>query len=99
MTSSKSKELKNILTSQSKEIFELCYFIFENSQNVKSSLLNEAVKLYALNVQYFPKEYVFRDDIILRFLNDIKNVPQIRVDVLKCFNEICKKRKISKNIK
>ena len=90
MTSTKAKELKNFLTSQSKEIFDLCYFIFENSQNVKGSLLTEAIKLYGLNIQYFPKEYVFRDDIIIRFLNDIKNVPQIRVDVLKCFNEICK---------
>lgn len=90
ITSSKFVELKAMLTKESQAIFELCLYIFENSQSVKGSLLIEAVKLYALNIRYFPYEYVFRNDIVTRFLNDIKNLPQIRVEVLKCFNEICK---------
>ena len=77
------------MQKESQSIFELCLYIFENSQSVKHSLLAEAVKLYANNIKYFPYEYVFRNDIVTRFLNDIKNMPQIRVEVLKCFNEIC----------
>lgn len=79
-----------MLTKESQSIFDLCLYIFENSNNVKISLLTEAVKLYASNIKWFPYEYVFRNDIVTRFLNDIKNMPQIRVEVLKCFNEICK---------
>jgi hypothetical protein len=71
-------------------VFELCCFIFENSQNVKSSLLVEAVKLFGESVKWFPLEYVFKEDIIQRFLNDIKNMPGIRVQVMKCLGEICK---------
>jgi exportin-1 len=69
-------------------VFDLCLFIFENSANVKQSLLIEAVKLFADNVKWFPLEYVFREDILSRFLNDIKNMPFIRVQVMKCLGEI-----------
>lgn len=82
--------MKTILQKESQAVFELCLYIFENSQSVKPSLLSEAVKLYASNIKYFPFDYVFRNDIVTRFLNDIKNMPQIRVEVLKFFNEICK---------
>ena len=90
MTTSKALELKNMMAKEFGAVFELCLFIFENSSNVKQSLLIEAVKLFAENVKWFPLEYVFRQDILSRFLNDIKNMPFIRVQVMKCLGEICK---------
>jgi exportin-1 len=89
LTTQKVNELKNIMSKEFSAVFDLCLFIFENSQNVKQSLLIEAVKLFAENVKWFPLEYVFRDDILTRFLNDIKNIPIIRVQVMKCLGEIC----------
>jgi exportin-1 len=94
MTTSKAQELKNLMSMEFGAIFELCNFIFSNSGNVKQSLLLEAVKLFAENVKWFPLEYVFRDDILSRFLNDIKNMPFIRVQVMKCLGEICNKNKL-----
>jgi hypothetical protein len=90
MTTSKAMELKNLMSKEFGAVFELCCFIFENSANVKQSLLLEAVKLFAENVKWFPLEYVFRDDILSRFLSDIKNMTFIRVQVIKCLGEICK---------
>jgi hypothetical protein len=89
MTTSKALELKTLMSKEFGAVFELCCFIFENSANVKQSLLLEAVKLFAENVKWFPLEYVFRDDILSRFLNDIKNMTFIRVQVIKCLGEIC----------
>ncbi len=90
MTTSKATELKNLMSKEFGEVFKLCCFIFENSQNVKQSLLQEAIKLFAENIKWFPLEYVFRDDIITRFLSDIKTMSFIRVHVMKCLGEICK---------
>jgi hypothetical protein len=72
-------------------VFELCCFIFENSQNVKQSLLIEAVKLYADYVKWFPLEFVFREDLLMKFLNDFKQMTFLRVEIMKCLGEICKK--------
>jgi hypothetical protein len=95
MTTSKALELKNMMAKEFGAVFDLCLFIFENSNNVKQSLLVEAVKLFAENVKWFPLEFVFRNDILSRFLNDIKNMPFIRVQVMKCLGEICKYRVLS----
>ncbi len=92
MTTNKALELKNQMSKEFSAVFDLCLFIFENSQNCKTSLLQEAVKLFAENVKWFPLEYVFRDDVLTRFLNDIKNIPQIRLLVIKCLGEICKNK-------
>jgi hypothetical protein len=90
MTTSKALELKNLMVKEFGAVFELCLFIFENSSNVKQNLLIEAVKLFGENVKWFPLEYVFRDDILSRFLNDMKTMPFIRIPVMKCLGEICK---------
>lgn len=97
MTTSKAQELKNLMSKEFGAVFDLCCFIFENSQNVKQSLLTEAVKLFAENVRWFPLEYVFRDDILSKFLNDIKSMSFIRVQVMKCLGEICKLNTIINN--
>jgi hypothetical protein len=91
MTTNKVQELKSLMAKEFGAVFELCCFIFENSQNVKQSLLIEAVRLYASYVKWFPLEYVFREDILAKFLNDFKQMTFLRVEVMKCLGEICKK--------
>jgi hypothetical protein len=89
MTTSKALELKNLMSKEFGSVFELCLFIFENSQNVKNTLLLEAVKLFSGYIKWFPLEYVFREDIITKFLGDLKTIPSIRLEVIKCLGEIC----------
>jgi len=90
MTTSKVQELKTLMAKEFGAVFELCCFIFENSQNVKQSLLIEAIKLYTSYVKWFPLEFVFREDILSKFLNDFKQMTFLRVEVMKCLGEICK---------
>ena len=91
MTTNKVQELKSLMAKEFGAVFELCCFIFENSQNVKQSLLIEAIRLYSSYVKWFPLEYVFREDILAKFLNDFKQMTFLRVEVMKCLGEICKK--------
>jgi hypothetical protein len=53
-------------------------------------LLIEAIKLYTSYVKWFPLEFVFREDILSKFLNDFKQMTFLRVEVMKCLGEICK---------
>jgi hypothetical protein len=89
MTTTKVQELKSMMAKEFGAVFELCCFIFENSQNVKQSLLIEAIRLYSSYVKWFPLEYVFREDILAKFLNDFKQMTFLRVEVMKCLGEIC----------
>jgi exportin-1 len=90
MTTNKALELKNMMSKEFSAVFDLCLFIFENSQNVKASLITEAVKLYTSYVKWFPLEFVFREDILSKFLADFKTMTFLRVEIMKCLGEICK---------
>jgi hypothetical protein len=89
LTTSKAQELKLLMSKEFSSVFDLCCFIFENSSNVKNSLLTEAVKLYSSYVKWFPIEYVFREDILTKLLNDMVKMPFLRLEIMKCFGEIC----------
>ena len=89
MTTSKALELKMLMKNEFSSVFDICCFIFQNSENVKNTLMVEAVKLYASYVKWFPIEYVFRDDILNKLLNDMIKMPYLRLEIIKCFGEIC----------
>ena len=88
LTTKKAMELKSKMAAEFSQVFLLCQFIFDNSANVKQSLLIEAVKLFAEYTTWFPIEYVFNDKIITQFLSNIKTMPFIRVEVIKCIGQI-----------
>lgn len=71
-------------------IYDLIMFILDNSQNVKKSLLKNALKLFAVTVKYFPLENVLDQRLMARFLEDLGKIPSSRLDIMKCFGEICK---------
>ncbi len=77
------------MSKEFQAVFDLCVFVFCKSSNVKQSLLKEAVNFFAESVKWFPLEYVFREDVLAWFLNDMENIPYIRVQVMKCLGEIC----------
>jgi exportin-1 len=88
MTTSKANELKVLMSKEFSSVFELCIFIFENSANVKQTLLLEAMKLYSGFIKWFPLEYVFREDLLSKFLADMKTLNFLRLTTMKCFSEI-----------
>ena len=90
MTTSQAAELKILMSKEFSSVFELCIFIFENSGSVKHTLLLEAMKLYSGFIKWFPLEFVFREDLLSKFLSDMKTMNFLRLNTMKCFAEICK---------
>jgi len=90
LTRSKAQVLQNMMKKESYMIYDLCLFIFDNSHNVKKSLLKLAFRLFACSVQYFPLESVFDSNLMLKFLEDLNKISASRLDIMKCFGEICK---------
>ena len=88
LTTQKAFELKNKMSTEFSQVFLLCKFIFDNAQNVKQSLLIQAVELFAEYTTWFPINYVFDSKIIGTFLENLKTMPFIRVEVIKCIGQI-----------
>ena len=88
LTTKKAIELKTKMQKEFEEVYILCKFIFENSQSVKQSLLVESVQLYAEYTTWFPVDYVFNQKIIETFLNNIKTMPFIRNEIIKCIGQL-----------
>lgn len=80
------------MLQESDKIYDLCMFIFDNSHNVKKSLLKQAFKLFSASVKYFNLDYVFNEKIITKFLEDLTKISASRLDIMKCFGEICKRK-------
>jgi len=92
MTSNKMHELKSMMEKEFSSVYELCLFIFgifETQKDVKKSLLKAAIRVYDDYIKWFPVEFTFREDILLKFINFSKEFPAARLEVMKCFGEIC----------
>lgn len=90
LTKNKAQILQNLMFAESHHVYDLCLFIFNNSLHVKKSLLKYAFKLFAASVKYYNLENVFNPDLITKFLEDLTKIPASRLDIMKCFGEICK---------
>lgn len=88
LTTKKAYELKAKMAKEFSQVFYLCQFIFDNASNVKQTLLVEAVKLFAEYTTWFPLEFVFNEKIITQFLQYLKSMNFIRVEVIKCIGQI-----------
>ena len=88
LTTKKAIELKAKMQTEFEHVYSLCQFIFNNSQSVKQSLLVEAVQLYAEYTTWFPVNYVFNQTIISTFLENIRKMPFIRNETIKCIGQL-----------
>lgn len=88
LTRNKAKVLQNMMNQENHLLYDLCMFILNNSNDVKKSLLKYALRLFAESVKYFPLDKVFDDNLLSKFLNDMTKISAVRVDIMKCFNEI-----------
>lgn len=78
------------MNNESYLIYDLCMFVLNNSLEVKKSLLKQSLRLFAATVKYFPLDKVFDEQLLTRFLEDMNKISSIRIDLMKCFGEICK---------
>ncbi|XP_043256651.1 exportin-1 [Colletes gigas] len=86
MTQTKAKHLKDTMCSEFSQIFELCQFVLDNSQNVPLVAVTLETLLRFLN--WIPLGYIFETKLISTLVFKFLNVPIFRNVTLKCLTEI-----------
>ncbi|XP_018302324.1 exportin-1 isoform X3 [Mycetomoellerius zeteki] len=86
LTQTKAKHLKDTMCSEFSQIFQLCQFVMENSQNVPLVAVTLETLLRFLN--WIPLGYIFETKLITTLIYKFLNVPIFRNVTLKCLTEI-----------
>lgn len=86
MTQTKAKHLKDTMCSEFSQIFQLCQFVLDNSQNVPLVAVTLETLLRFLN--WIPLGYIFETKLISTLIFKFLNVPIFRNVTLKCLTEI-----------
>ncbi|XP_029040796.1 exportin-1 emb [Osmia lignaria lignaria] len=86
MTQTKAKHLKDTMCSEFSQIFQLCQFVLDNSQNVPLVAVTLETLLRFLN--WIPLGYIFETELISTLVFKFLNVPIFRNITLKCLTEI-----------
>lgn len=85
-TQAKAKHLKDSMCSEFSQIFQLCQFVMDNSQNAPLVGSNLETLLRFLN--WIPLGYIFETKLISTLIYKFLNVPMFRNVTLKCLTEI-----------
>ncbi|XP_014669844.1 PREDICTED: exportin-1-like isoform X2 [Priapulus caudatus] len=86
MTQIKAKHLKDTMCSEFSQIFQLCQFVMENSQNAPLVAATLETLLRFLN--WIPLGYIFETKLISTLIYKFLDVPMFRNVTLKCLTEI-----------
>ncbi|XP_011502636.1 PREDICTED: exportin-1 [Ceratosolen solmsi marchali] len=86
MTQTKAKHLKDTMCNEFSQIFQLCQFVMDNSQNVSLVAITLETLLRFLN--WIPLGYIFETKLITTLIFKFLNVPIFRNVTLKCLTEI-----------
>ena len=86
MTQTKAKHLKDTMCSQFSDVFTLCQFVLENSQN--APLVRSTLETLLRFLNWIPLGYIFETSLIRTLIFKFLNVPMFRNVTLKCLTEI-----------
>ncbi|XP_015770316.1 PREDICTED: exportin-1-like [Acropora digitifera] len=86
MTQAKAKHLKDSMCSEFSQIFTLCQFVMENSQNV--TLIGATLETLLRFLNWIPLGYIFETQLTSTLVYKFLNVPMFRNVTLKCLTEI-----------
>ena len=86
MTQTKAKHLKDTMCSQFSEVFTLCQFVMDNSQN--PPLVGATLETLLRFLNWIPLGYIFETNLIRTLIFKFFNVPMFRNVTLKCLTEI-----------
>ena len=86
MTQTKAKHLKDTMCSQFSEVFTLCQFVLDNSQN--APLVGATLETLLRFLNWIPLGYIFETKLIETLIFKFFNVPMFRNITLKCLTEI-----------
>ncbi|XP_044732330.1 exportin-1 [Chrysoperla carnea] len=86
ITQAKAKYLKDTMCKQFSEIFQLCLYVLENSQN--APLVAATLDTFLLFLNWIPLGYIFETKLIDTLVFKFLPVPLFRNVTLKCLTEI-----------
>lgn len=86
LTQTKAKHLKDTMCSEFSQIFQLCQFVMDNSQNAPLVAATLETLLKFLN--WIPLGYIFETQLITTLITKFLDVPMFRNVTLKCLTEI-----------
>ena len=86
MTQTKAKHLKDTMCSQFSDVFQLCQFVLDNSQN--APLVGVTLETLLRFLNWIPLGYIFETKLINTLIFKFLNVPMFRNVTLKCLSDI-----------
>ncbi|XP_067010066.2 exportin-1 [Anabrus simplex] len=86
LTQTKAKHLKDTMCSEFAQIFQLCQFVMDNSQN--APLVGATLETLLRFLNWIPLGYIFETKLISTLVFKFLNVPMFRNVTLKCLTEI-----------
>lgn len=86
LTQTKAKHLKDSMCSEFNQIFQLCQFVLENSQN--APLVDTTLHTLLKFLNWIPLGYIFEMKLISTLTLKFLNVPMFRNVTLSCLTEI-----------
>ncbi|XP_025103585.1 exportin-1-like [Pomacea canaliculata] len=86
MTQAKAKHLKDTMCSEFSQIFQLCQFVMDNSQN--APLVGATLETLLRFLNWIPLGYIFETKLITTLIYKFLNVPMFRNVTMKCLTEI-----------
>ncbi|CAD5118443.1 DgyrCDS7150 [Dimorphilus gyrociliatus] len=86
MTQAKAKHLKDSMCSEFSQIFTLCQFVMDNSQN--APLVGSTLETLLRFLNWIPLGYIFETKLITTLIYKFLNVPMFRNATMKCLTEV-----------
>ena len=88
LTAKKAYELREKMSKEFIEVFNLCQLIINNSNSVNKNLLIRAIKLFAEYMNWFPINLTLNKDMMMRTLVNFKELSSCRTETMKCLGNL-----------
>ena len=88
LTAKKAYQLREKMSKEFIEVFQLCQLIINNSNQVKQSLLIQSIKLFAEYMNWFPINLTLNQDIMRKTLTNFKELSFCRTETMMCLGNL-----------
>ena len=88
LTTKKAYELREKMSKEFIEVFNLCQLIINNSNSVNKNLLIQSIKLFAEYMNWFPIQLSLNPDIMRQTLVNFKNLSSCRTETMRCLGNL-----------
>ena len=88
LTTKKAYELREKMSKEFIEVFNLCQLIISNASSVNKNLLIQSIKLFGEYMNWFPINLTLNVDIMKQTLLNFKNLSSCRTETMRCLGNL-----------